>query len=142
MFIRRPSDIGLLVKAARKARSMSQDDLARRLGVSRCKGASCQAGGAVLACSRNGLPKSRRTWGTALRLVRSPTASSAPLSGYLPLQMCFSILKRLARPLYFPLRRRNGASFRAALARMLQPVVAVRVGAAAYNANLIIKATV
>ena len=35
MFIRRPSDIGLLVKAARKARSMSQDDLARRLGVSR-----------------------------------------------------------------------------------------------------------
>ena len=35
MFIRRPSDIGLLVKAARKARSMSQDDLAKRLGVSR-----------------------------------------------------------------------------------------------------------
>jgi putative transcriptional regulator len=35
VFIRRPSDIGLLVKAARKARSMSQDDLARRLGVSR-----------------------------------------------------------------------------------------------------------
>ncbi len=35
MFIRRASDIGLLVKAARKARSMSQDDLAKRLGVSR-----------------------------------------------------------------------------------------------------------
>ncbi len=35
MFIRRPSDISLLIKAARKARSMSQEDLARRLGVSR-----------------------------------------------------------------------------------------------------------
>ena len=35
MFIRRPSDIGLMVRAARKARGMSQDDLARRLGVSR-----------------------------------------------------------------------------------------------------------
>lgn len=35
MFIRRPSDIGLIVKAARKARSMSQDDLAKLLGVSR-----------------------------------------------------------------------------------------------------------
>ena len=35
MLIHRPSDIGLLVKAARKARSMSQDELARRLGVSR-----------------------------------------------------------------------------------------------------------
>ena len=35
MFIRRPSDIGLIVKAQRKARAMSQEDLARRLGVSR-----------------------------------------------------------------------------------------------------------
>jgi len=35
VFIRRPSDIGLIVKAARKARSMSQDDLAKLLGVSR-----------------------------------------------------------------------------------------------------------
>ena len=35
MFIRRPSDIGLMVKAQRKARAMSQEDLARRLGVSR-----------------------------------------------------------------------------------------------------------
>ena len=35
VFIRRPSDIGLIVKAARKARSMSQDDLAKMLGVSR-----------------------------------------------------------------------------------------------------------
>jgi len=35
VFIRRPSDIGLIVRAARKARSMSQDDLAKLLGVSR-----------------------------------------------------------------------------------------------------------
>jgi transcriptional regulator with XRE-family HTH domain len=35
VFIRRPGDIGLVVKAARKARAMSQADLAKRLGVSR-----------------------------------------------------------------------------------------------------------
>jgi HTH-type transcriptional regulator / antitoxin HipB len=35
VFIRRPSDIGLMVKAQRKARAMSQEDLAKRLGVSR-----------------------------------------------------------------------------------------------------------
>jgi len=35
VFIRRPSDIGLIVKAARKARSMSQEGLAKLLGVSR-----------------------------------------------------------------------------------------------------------
>jgi putative transcriptional regulator len=35
VFIRRPSDIGLIVRAARKSRSMSQDDLAKLLGVSR-----------------------------------------------------------------------------------------------------------
>lgn len=35
MFIRRPSDIGLIVRAQRKGRGLSQEDLATRLGVSR-----------------------------------------------------------------------------------------------------------
>lgn len=35
MFIRRPSDIGALVRAARQARQLNQQDLADRLGVSR-----------------------------------------------------------------------------------------------------------
>lgn len=35
MYIRRPSDIGALVRAGRIARGLKQDDLASRLGVSR-----------------------------------------------------------------------------------------------------------
>ncbi len=35
MFIRRPSDIGALVRAARQARQLNQQELADRLGVSR-----------------------------------------------------------------------------------------------------------
>ncbi|MEJ2125557.1 MAG: helix-turn-helix domain-containing protein [Alphaproteobacteria bacterium] len=35
MFIRRPYDIGVLVRTARQARGLNQQDLADRLGVSR-----------------------------------------------------------------------------------------------------------
>jgi y4mF family transcriptional regulator len=35
VFIRRPSDLGAIVRAARKARALNQQDLADRLGVSR-----------------------------------------------------------------------------------------------------------
>lgn len=35
MFIRRPSDIGLIVRAARKARAVTQQEFADQLGVSR-----------------------------------------------------------------------------------------------------------
>lgn len=35
MYIRRPSDIGALVRATRQARQLNQQDLAERLGVSR-----------------------------------------------------------------------------------------------------------